>query len=68
MDFSLTPEQIQLRDTAREFAAREVAPFIRDWDAKGEFHPEILQKMGEIGLLGLPIPEEYGGSRSAPSA
>ncbi len=62
MDFSLTPEQIQLRDTAREFAAREVAPFIRDWDAKGEFHPEILQKMGEIGLLGLPIPEEYGGS------
>lgn len=62
MDFSLTPEQIQLRDTVREFAAREVAPYIREWDANGEFHPEILYKMGELGLLGLPIPEEYGGA------
>lgn len=62
MDFSLTPEQVQLRDTVREFAAREVAPYIRDWDANGEFHPEILYKMGELGLLGLPIPEEYGGA------
>lgn len=62
MDFSLTPEQIQLRDTVREFAARDVAPFIREWDAKGEFHPEVLHKMGELGLLGLPIPEAYGGS------
>ena len=53
MDFSLTQEQIQLRDTVREFAAREVAPYIREWDANGEFHPEILQKMGELGLLGL---------------
>jgi glutaryl-CoA dehydrogenase (non-decarboxylating) len=61
MDFSLTPEQIQLRDTVREFAAREVAPYIREWDAKGEFHPDVLRKMGELGLLGLPIPEEYGG-------
>ena len=62
MDFSLTSEQVQLRDTVREFAAREVAPYIRDWDANGEFHPEILYKMGELGLLGLPIPEEYGGA------
>jgi glutaryl-CoA dehydrogenase (non-decarboxylating) len=45
----------------REFAAREVAPHIQEWDAKGQFHPEILGKMGELGLLGLPIPEEYGG-------
>ncbi|MCC7023857.1 MAG: acyl-CoA dehydrogenase family protein [Thermomicrobiales bacterium] len=62
MDFSLTPEQIQLRDVVREFAAREVAPYIREWDARGEFHPEVLQKMGELGLLGIPIPEAYGGS------
>ncbi|MBL8126425.1 MAG: acyl-CoA dehydrogenase family protein [Chloroflexia bacterium] len=62
MDFSLTPEQVQLRDTVREFAAREVAPYIREWDANGEFHPEILYRMGELGLLGLPIPEEYGGA------
>lgn len=62
MDFSLTPEQIQLRDVVREFAAREVAPYIREWDARGEFHPEVLQKMAELGLLGIPIPEAYGGS------
>ena len=62
MDFSLTPEQIQVRDMVREFAAREVAPYIQEWDAKGEFHREVLDKMGELGILGLPIPEQYGGS------
>jgi len=61
MDFSLTEEQIQVRDMVREFAQREVAPHIREWDAKGEFHPDILKKMGELGILGLPIPEQYGG-------
>ncbi len=61
MDFSLTEEQIQVRDMVREFAAREVAPYIHDWDARGEFHREVLDKMGEAGILGLPIPEEYGG-------
>jgi glutaryl-CoA dehydrogenase (non-decarboxylating) len=61
MDFSLTEEQVQVRDMVREFAQREVAPYIQEWDAKGEFHPEVLQKMGEAGILGIPIPEEYGG-------
>lgn len=61
MDFSLTEEQIQVRDMVKEFAAREVAPYIHEWDAKVEFHREILDKMGEAGILGLPIPEEYGG-------
>src|SRR5215207_10076246 len=61
MNFDLTDEQIQVRDLVREFARREVAPYIQEWDAKVEFHREILDKMGELGLLGLPIPEEYGG-------
>ncbi len=61
MDFRLTDEQIQVRDMVREFAASEVAPYIQEWEAKGEFHPEVLQKMGELGILGLPIPERYGG-------
>jgi glutaryl-CoA dehydrogenase (non-decarboxylating) len=61
MDFTLTDEQIQVRDMVREFAQREVAPYIQEWEAKGEFHPEVLQKMGELGILGLPIPERYGG-------
>lgn len=62
MNFDLTDEQLQVRDMVREFAGREVAPYIRDWDARGEFHREILDQMGELGLLGLPIPEQYGGA------
>jgi glutaryl-CoA dehydrogenase (non-decarboxylating) len=61
MNFDLNDEQIQIRDLVREFAQREVAPHIREWDAKGEFHREILDKLGEAGILGLPIPEELGG-------
>jgi glutaryl-CoA dehydrogenase (non-decarboxylating) len=62
MNFELTDEQIQVRDMVREFAQREVAPYIQQWEAKGEFHREVLDKMGELGILGLPIPEHYGGS------
>jgi glutaryl-CoA dehydrogenase (non-decarboxylating) len=62
MNFELSAEQTQVRDMVREFAAREVAPHIQRWDANGEFHREVLTKMGELGILGLPIPEEYGGS------
>lgn len=62
MNFELTDEQIQVRDMVREFAQREVAPYIQQWEAKGEFHREVLDKMGELGILGLPIPEQYGGS------
>jgi len=61
MNFELTDEQIQVRDMVREFAQREVAPYIQEWDAKGEFHREVLTKMGDLGILGLPIPEQYGG-------
>ncbi|MGH2532350.1 MAG: acyl-CoA dehydrogenase family protein [Thermomicrobiales bacterium] len=61
MQFDLSEEQIQVREMVREFARREVAPYIQEWDAKSEFHREILDKMGELGILGLPIPEEYGG-------
>ncbi len=62
MNFELTDEQIQVRNMVREFAQREVAPHIQQWEAKGEFHREVLDKMGELGILGLPIPEQYGGS------
>jgi glutaryl-CoA dehydrogenase (non-decarboxylating) len=61
MDFQYTDEQIQVRDMVRDFSLREVAPFIQEWDAKGEYHPEVLYKMGTEGILGLPVPERYGG-------
>ncbi len=61
MNFELNEEQIQVRDMVREFAAKEVAPYIREWDANVEFHREVLEKMGELGILGIPIPEQYGG-------
>lgn len=61
MNFDLTKEQMQVRDMVREFGEKDVAPYIQEWDASGEFHPEVLQKMGELGLLGVPIPEQYGG-------
>jgi glutaryl-CoA dehydrogenase (non-decarboxylating) len=61
MNFELTEEQIQVRDMAREFAQREAAPHIREWDANQTYSRDIIDKMGESGMLGLPIPEEYGG-------
>ncbi|HEU5423838.1 MAG TPA: acyl-CoA dehydrogenase family protein, partial [Nitrolancea sp.] len=62
MDFEFTKEQLQVRDMVREWANRAVAPYIQEWDAKQEKHPEVLYQMGELGILGLPIPERYGGS------
>jgi glutaryl-CoA dehydrogenase (non-decarboxylating) len=61
MNFDLTDEQIQVRDMVREFAQREVAPHIREWDAEGKVDRGVIDKLGEAGILGLPIPEAYGG-------
>src|SRR4030095_6936062 len=62
IDFELTEDHRALMQTVREFAQKEVAPYIKDWDEKQEFHPEVLKKMGELNLLGVCIPEEYGGA------
>jgi len=61
MNFDLTDDQIQVRDMVREFAQREVAPHIREWDAEGKVDRALIDKLGETGVLGLPIPEDYGG-------
>ncbi len=61
MNFDLNDEQIQVRDLVREWAAREVAPHIREWDIAGKVDRSIIDKLGEMGILGLPIPEAYGG-------
>lgn len=62
MDFNLTDDQRAIRDTCREFAEAEIKPRAFEMDATGIFPIDLIRKMGEMGLLGLPIPEEYGGA------
>ncbi len=62
MDFSLNEEQLAIRETCREFAEQEIKPLAEEMDRTAAFPYELIQKMGELGLLGLPFPEEYGGA------
>jgi len=62
MDFDLTEEQQMFKKMVREFADAEIAPVAEELDIKGEYPYAIQKKMAEMGLFGLPISEEYGGS------
>ena len=62
MDFTLNEEQLAIRNTCREFAEQEIKPIAEHMDATGEFPYALVRQMGELGLLGLPFPEEYGGA------
>src|SRR5579884_3644185 len=62
MDFTLNEEQLAIRDTCREFAQQEIKPRAEDMDRTGAFPYDIIRQMGQLGLLGLPFPEEYGGA------
>src|SRR5438270_12302904 len=62
MDFSLNEEQLAIRDTCREFAEHEIKPIAEDMDRTGAFPYQLIHKMAELGLLGLPFPEKYGGA------
>lgn len=62
MDFSLSDEQQMIRDMCREFAEDEIKPHAEEMDRTGAFPYEIVRKMANLGLLGLPFPEEYGGA------
>ncbi|HTI13325.1 MAG TPA: acyl-CoA dehydrogenase family protein [Dictyobacter sp.] len=62
MDFTLTEEQTAIRQTCREFAKQEIKPLAEKLDTTGEFPYSLIQQMGDLGLLGLPFPEEYGGA------
>ncbi len=61
MTFELNDEQRLLRDTVRDFARQEVAPAAEELDREKRFTYEIVAKLGELGLMGIPFPEEYGG-------
>ncbi len=62
MDFDLTEEQRLVRDTARDFAAREIAPKASEIDKSGRWPAEIVSRMAELGFLGMAVPEEHGGA------
>jgi len=62
VDFELPESHRLLRSTVREFAEREVRPRARDWDKEERFPHEIVPRLAELGLLGIKIPEEYGGA------
>ncbi len=62
MDFQLTEEQISIRDMVRDFAEKEIAPHVMEYDEKKEFPLEIIKKLGELGLLGILYPESVGGA------
>jgi alkylation response protein AidB-like acyl-CoA dehydrogenase len=62
LDFSLTEEQRLLKKTVRDFAEAEIAPHAREWDEKQEFPRALFGKLGELGLMGVVWPAEYGGS------
>ncbi|MFQ6112214.1 MAG: acyl-CoA dehydrogenase family protein, partial [Nitrospinota bacterium] len=61
MDFDLEEHHVAIKRLVRDFAEKEIAPYTRELEEKGEFPYEIVGKMGGLGLLGLPFPEEYGG-------
>jgi alkylation response protein AidB-like acyl-CoA dehydrogenase len=62
MDFNLSDEQLLLQATARDFAMREIAPVAHEFDMRGEFPAANIRKAGELGFMGVEVPEQYGGA------
>lgn len=62
MDFELTPEQIAIREAARDFALGEVDPIVEEYDEAQKFPADVMKKAGELGFLGILFPEDLGGS------
>jgi alkylation response protein AidB-like acyl-CoA dehydrogenase len=62
VDLDLTPEQELIRDTVRTFARERIEPVAAELDLSGRFPYELVSELAELGLMGIPVPEEYGGS------
>src|ERR687888_1372566 len=62
MDFALSDEQREIQALARDFAAAEIEPHAAEWDRAHGFPQELLGKLAELGLMGVCVPEEYGGA------
>ena len=65
MDFDLSDEHDLLRKTVREFAEERIAPVAEELDREHRFPYEIVSELAELGLMGIPIPEEHGGAGGA---
>ena len=61
MNFDFSDEQNMLRQTVRNFVDKEIMPHIAEWDRQGKFDPAIINQLSELGLMGVCLPEEYGG-------
>ncbi len=66
MDFRFTDDQLSIQAIARDFAQKRIVPVAAELDAKGEFPLENIQEMGQLGLMGIEVPEEYGGAGMDP--
>jgi cyclohexanecarboxyl-CoA dehydrogenase len=64
LDFAFSEEQELFRKTVRDFAKKEIAPKIRAFEKRGEYPWELQRRMGEMGLIGLPLPRRYGGQEA----
>jgi alkylation response protein AidB-like acyl-CoA dehydrogenase len=62
MSFSLSDEQEAIRRMVREFAESEIAPHVKEWDEAQTFPREAMRHLGDLGMLGVLVPEEYGGA------
>jgi alkylation response protein AidB-like acyl-CoA dehydrogenase len=62
LDFQLNEEQLQLKKSVREFAAREIAPNVMKWDEASEFPLATIKQLGKLGLMGMIFPPEYNGA------
>ena len=62
MEFAFSPEHVSLREMVSSFVEKEVRPQARGWDEEGKFPSETVAMLGELGLMGAMVPEEYGGS------
>lgn len=62
MNFDFSEEQVLLRKTVRQFVDNEIIPYIAKWESDGAFDPAIWKRLADLGLMGVCIPEKYGGS------
>ena len=62
MDFNITENEIMIRDMVRDFCAKEIKPHMLEWDETQEFPIPVFKKLGHLGLMGVLVPAEYGGS------